>query len=192
MLTNDVIMDSHLASVIDFNNNGNLTIIKSYEGRIDQEIVKDFTEEIEKLFDSTDNEFKTNKKVFHVMVEMLQNVCKHSETDGEKVSNIGKGAFVLASDDTNYYVRVGNISKNEDADNIIKKLDEFNPISDSPDDLKIKYRELIKASRISEKGGAGLGLIDIIKKTKNKIDYLKTPIDANLSYFIQQSTVEIV
>ena len=72
-------MVKYLNSVIEYDNPLNdLTIIKSYEGKIDQDIVKNFTEEIERLFESTDNLFKTNKKVFHVMVEMLQNVCKHS------------------------------------------------------------------------------------------------------------------
>ena len=184
-------MVNYLNSVIEFNNSSNnLTIIKSYEGKVDQQLVKEFTEEIERLFESSDNQFKTNKKVFHVMVEMLQNVCKHSESGGEKVKNVGEGVFVLASDNDKYYIRIGNVAKKEDANIVAKNLDEFNPLDES--ELKLKYRELIKASRISEKGGAGLGLIDIIKKTKNKIDYHISPINADHTFFIQQATVDIV
>ena len=181
-------MTNYLNKVIDYNNPSNdLIIIKSYEGKIDQQLVKDFTEEIASKFESTNNEFKTNKKVFHVMVEMLQNVCKHSETGEKKVSNVGEGVFVLASDNDRNYIRVGNISKIEDANTVVSNLKKFNPLE--PDELKAKYRELIKASRISEKGGAGLGLIDIIKKTKNKINYQNNPIDPQHTFFIQESTV---
>jgi len=88
-------MANFLNSVISYNNLSNdLNIIKSYEGKVDQQLVKDFTEEIEHFFELPENEFKNSKKVFHVVVEMLQNVCKHSEIDGEKVPNVGEGVFV--------------------------------------------------------------------------------------------------
>ena len=96
---------------------------------------------------------------------------------------------MLAGDGQKYYIRIGNVSKVEDAEIITKRLEEFNSLDEA--ELKAKYRELIKASRISEKGGAGLGLIDIIKKTKNKIDYQSTPLDSDYSFFIQQSSVNI-
>ena len=181
-------MVNYLNSVIEFNNSSNdLNVIKSYEGKMDQDLVKKFTEEIEHLFESNGSEFKTSKKVFHVVVEMLQNVCKHSEGKKEKIKNVGEGVFILASDKENFYIRVGNIAKKNDAKVVVNNLDKFNPLD--PDSLKIKYRELIKASRISEKGGAGLGLIDIIKKTKHRIDYQSNEIDNNYTFFIQQATV---
>ena len=39
------------------------------------------------------------------------------------------------------------------------------------DGIKALYKEKIKASRLSETGGAGLGFIDMVKKTKNKLVY---------------------
>ena len=168
-----------------------LKIIKSYEGRIDQDLVKSFTEDTERYFELPENShiLKSGKKVFHVMVELLQNVCKHSEVEGDKEPNIGQGSFVLCHNGDSYYVCIGNIAKIEDAKTITTRLDEFNNLDES--ELKVKYRELIKASRISEKGGAGLGLIDIIKKTKNKIEYQTNSIDKNLTYFMQKSKIDI-
>ena len=181
-------MESFLESVIAFNNTSNtLKIVKSYEGKVDQKIVKDFTEEIEQYFNLPENAFKGSRKVFHVMVEMLQNIGKHSLTKNEKKPNIGEGVFVLASENDNFYIRIGNIAKTEDIKKVIAKIDEFNPLN--PDEIKLKFKELIKASRISDKGGAGLGLIDIIKKTKNKMAYHNIEVNSNNSFFIQQALV---
>ena len=44
---------------------------------------------------------------------------------------------------------------------------------------------------LSSKGGAGLGLIDIAKKTGNKFEYHFLPIDDNFSFFILISKVSL-
>ena len=184
-------MSENIALVSSFNNPlNNLKVIKLYNGVINQELVKDIAEEIEGVLDSTSNNVKTNKRVFNVIVELLQNICKHAEDSSIKEKNVGLGVFILASDDVKYYVKTGNFAKTEEIDKVIKRINEFNNLSS--DEIKTRYKELIKASRISDKGGAGLGMIDIIKKTKNKIDCKLEPPNGGYSYFIQQSTVDIV
>ena len=56
--------------------------------------------------------------------------------------------------------------------------------------IKEEYKKMVKESRISENGGEGLGLIDMIKKTKNKLKYHFEEINDNCSLIILTSSVD--
>jgi hypothetical protein len=47
----------------------------------------------------------------------------------------------------------------------------------------------MKEGRLSEKGGAGLGFIDIARKTGNKLEFHFLPIDEESSFFLLTSSV---
>ena len=41
----------------------------------------------------------------------------------------------------------------------------------SPEELKVHYLEKLKTTELSDKGGAGLGMIDMARKSGNKLGY---------------------
>ncbi len=51
----------------------------AYEGEVTQEITKAFTSMTEKNLEKIEEDGKIKKKVYHVMVECLQNIYKHSD-----------------------------------------------------------------------------------------------------------------
>ena len=51
------------------------------------------------------------------------------------------------------------------------------------------YKQKIKEGRLSEKGGAGLGFIDIARKTGQKLVYSFIKIDEEKSFFVLTSTI---
>jgi hypothetical protein len=52
------------------------------------------------------------------------------------------------------------------------------------------FKQQIKESSLSDKGGAGLGLIDIAKKTGSKLSYQFKEINELVSFFILTSTIK--
>ena len=52
------------------------------------------------------------------------------------------------------------------------------------ENLKDKYLKQMREGRLSSKGGAGLGLIDIRRKTGNKLDYHFLPLSDKISFFL--------
>lgn len=52
------------------------------------------------------------------------------------------------------------------------------------------YRQMLSTAEFSTKGGAGLGLIEMAKKTGNKLDYDFVHLDNEYSYFILSKTVD--
>jgi hypothetical protein len=51
------------------------------------------------------------------------------------------------------------------------------------DDLNALYKKQIREGSLSEKGGAGLGLIDIARKTGRQLDYQFLPLEDSDNYF---------
>ena len=62
-----------------------------------------------------------------------------------------------------------------------KSIDNINSLN--KDDLNALYKKQIREGTLSEKGGAGLGLIDIARKTGRQLDYQFLPLEDNENYF---------
>ncbi|NBR16255.1 MAG: hypothetical protein EBU01_16995, partial [Crocinitomicaceae bacterium] len=59
----------------------------AYEGEVTQEITKAFTSMTEKNLEKVEEDGKIKKKVYHVMVECLQNIAKHADDDAATASD---------------------------------------------------------------------------------------------------------
>ena len=158
-------------------------IILVYEGEVDQSITKAFTSLIEKNLANSEESLPLKKRVYHVMVECLQNICKHSDNmvSGQSL-NQAEGIFIVAKDDESYTIVSGNAIYKSRLNQLIESIDYINSLSLK--ELKVYHRQKLKESILTDKGGAGLGLIDIVKKTQNKIEYSIQPINDIFSFLI--------
>lgn len=119
---------------------------------------------------------KVRKRVFSVVVESLQNVTRHHDDVGEN-----QGFFAIQLINGSYYITTVNLIYNENiekVDNILKRIQNANP-----EELKELYKETLSDNMFSNKGGAGLGLMEIAKKTNNKIYYNFHKVNDLYSYF---------
>jgi hypothetical protein len=160
-----------------------------YEGEITHQITKALTALAESQMISDDESTVTQKKVFHVIVECLQNVTKHADviTEDSENSRTGKGIFVVMKEADKYTITSGNIIANNKIPSLKSILDVIN--STDKDGLKELYKTQIKEGRISEKGGAGLGLIDIARKSGNQLSFDILDINQEFSFFILTAKV---
>jgi hypothetical protein len=152
-----------------------------YLGEFHHQITKMFTAMAEEDMDRNDEEKSIIRKVYAVMVETLQNMAKHSDEITDKY-NRGKGLFMIGKKDETYYIITSNKVTHEKMKDLELAVKQVN--SASREELKEMYRKQITEGRISEKGGAGLGLIEIAKRTKNKLVYQFLPLDETSYFFI--------
>lgn len=152
-----------------------------YLGEFNHQITKMFTNMQEEELTRKDEEKKTVRRVYHAMVETLQNMNKHSDELMEP-GQVGSGFFVIGKRDDIYYIITSNKIANDKIDGLKSALDEVNEAS--PTELKEMFKKQIKEGSLSSKGGAGLGLIDIARKSGNPLDYQFMPMDDKYSFFI--------
>jgi hypothetical protein len=141
---------------------------------------------LEKEMENSEFGFVGRKRLFMFVLESLQNVSRHS--DQEKHADM---SIVVYSKTANgYTVTTGNVLPSSNIADLKTKLDEINNLQ--TDEIRNVYRQMLTTAEFSTKGGAGLGLIEMAKKTGNKLDYDFVPIDDEFSYFILSKTVNSV
>lgn len=159
-----------------------------YEGEITHQITKAFTSLAESNMAKEEESGSVQRKVFHVMVECLQNISKHADdvTDNDFLYS-GRGIFMVSKGDSEYTVTTGNAVDNGKIDDLTKMLESINALD--KEELNEMYKKQIKEGRLSDKGGAGLGFIDIKRKTGKPLEYHFLPINESISFFLLTSTI---
>jgi hypothetical protein len=139
---------------------------------------------LEKEMENSEFGFVGRKRLFMFVLESLQNVSRHG--DGKEHQRMSLVAYSKANG--GYTVTTGNIIAPGNIDNLRKRLDEINNLQ--TDDIRQVYRQMLTNSEFSRKGGAGLGLIEMAKKTGNKLDYDFQKLNDDEYYFILSKTVD--
>ncbi len=161
-----------------------------YEGEVTQEITKTFTSLTERNMAKSEESNQVQRKVFNVMVECLQNISKHGDTlteDNEEEEE-RRGIVMVSRGEDSYKIITGNVIRNSKIPSLKESLEKVNSLDKKG--LSTLYKQQIMESKLSEKGGAGLGLIDIAKKTGNKLSYQFKELNDTVSFFILTSTIK--
>ena len=80
-----------------------------------------------------------------------------------------------------YLITTGNFILSENVNKLKTKLDYINGLE--KDELKAYYKEVLNNGQMSNKGGGGLGMIDIARKSGQKLDYSFSHINDKNSFF---------
>jgi len=159
-----------------------------YEGEITQQIIKAFLSLTETKMMQQEEPGSVQRKVFHVMVECLQNVSKYSESSVEQnYLYAGMGVFIVTRSAKEYCITTGNAVETSKIAELKKTLEYINSLD--KDALNDLYKKQIKEGQLHEKGGAGLGFIDIKRKTGNNLTYEFLPVDDDFTFYVLTSSV---
>jgi len=158
-----------------------------YKGKLNHQITKLFTSMAEKKIAQTAKEKTLRMNVFHIMVECLQNINKHSDDYDDPVYRIGNGLFYVGEKENSYYVITGNKINNDKIEPLKRRIDMLNKLTRK--ELFDLHKNQMQYGFLSERGGAGLGLIDIVRKTGEKLVYFFTPLDENSKFFLLKVTI---
>jgi len=162
-------------------------IIMVYEGEFSQDITKSFLSMTESTFHNDQVSESVTKKVYNIMMEALQNICKHEFKFSADLQEKTESIFMIAENQHEYQIITGN-TINSNVISIIKdKIDKVNSLDQ--DGLKALYKEARLNTTISDVGGAGLGFIDIARKSGNPISYHFEKLTETLHFFTQMVTV---
>ncbi len=113
----------------------------------------------------SENKQLNNYKIFHTGVELIQNVSRH----GKKKGDFLEGVFCIFKTNNGYYLCTGNLLKSGDFSEV---ENHFNRINNLPiTELKSEYLKTLKENSLNEDNKAGVGLIDVRRYNKTKLDF---------------------
>ena len=158
-------------------------IILSYKGDVSSDLVSSVLQIIESKMDKLEEPSKIRKKVYNVLVETLQNLYHHiAENPGlsskEEVSSV---IFLIGKSEDYYIVSTGNFMENEKVNQLRERINKINDLDTLG--LKEYYKKVLNNGIVSDKGGGGLGMIDIARKSGHKLAYNFNKIDDQHTFF---------
>lgn len=124
------------------------------------------------------------------MIESLENIMKYREypEHGQSSELAYTPLFTVIKEGDRYYINSCNSLENNKMESLEKRLTYLNNLT--PQGIKEFYKETITNGLFSQKGGAGLGLIEMAKISGNKIEYLFQQINENYVNFSLRITVD--
>jgi len=163
----------------------NLETLSSFKGNITDDKFDRLLEQTERKLRQESISKMIKKKIFKVLVETLQNVYHHQD-DLNNQEDIYVN-FSLKTDHITYIVSAGNHVRTSKVGVLRSFIDKVNSMSQN--ELKEYYRYCLSQDHLSDESGAGLGFVDIIRKSGEKITYSFKQVNKDYSYFCLQVKV---
>lgn len=166
-------------------------IIFVYQGEVTADLVSSILQMVENKLEGEGEDRKVKKRVFNVMVECLQNVYHHLDalppTDPSNPVRDKTALLMIGREEKDYYIITGNHILNDRLPDLKSRLDRINKAS--KEELKQLYQEVLTGTGFSEKGTAGLGMIDIARKSGQRLGYDFHPVNERYSFFSLEARV---
>lgn len=138
-----------------------------YMGEFDDEITETL---IHANIASIDESEILKKKLSFLMVECFQNIIRHADKpEIINATNNKPKMFLVRNIGNAFYISTTNLIENSKSTNLTSKLKSINKFT--PEELKADYLNVLEHTGFSEKGGGGLGLIEMARKSDSKLEF---------------------
>jgi len=174
------------SSYKDLSESDSIEVIVHYSGDLNFGFANALTSRMEKLLSEKIEDKTARKRFFTVFIEAIQNIRLHSEIDeNEHVHSI----VTVLQEGNKLCARFSNIIDKDKVDDLKSRYDTINDMD--PVSLKGKYMEVMRNGARSSKGGAGLGIITMVMRSKNKSPYEVSALDENYDIFSHTVCVDL-
>ena len=117
------------------------------------------------------------------MVECLQNIVKHADHNNADNSAV----FLIGRSEDAYVIISGNPIVQTEVDGLRGRLEDINGLD--KDGLKQLYKDIIRNTQISDKGGAGLGFVDMARKSGQPLDFEFVELENGAAFFCLKCSI---
>ncbi|MBN2481759.1 MAG: SiaB family protein kinase [Bacteroidales bacterium] len=165
------------------------TII-DYYGPVQYETVGELIHELKKKSQTLGIQTGTYKKILLVMIESLENIIKYNEYPAAINGNANRThpSIRIEKDQKTYTITSSNLLNNTHIPIIKNKIRYLNTLDQQG--LKEYYKSIITNGEFSQKGGAGLGLIEMAKISGHQIDFDFASVDQDYSWYKLQVVID--
>lgn len=135
-----------------------------HKGSITKELIELVVESLEQSVTNLEKDRKVRRKITNVFIEVFQNIGYHGIKDPEFSSS---DMIIVISLPKSYKIGSTNLIRKDQKEFIRTKIDEINAMS--PEELREQYKHALSNNEMSDKGTAGLGFIDIARKSGQQL-----------------------
>ncbi len=156
-------------------------LVFDYQGEVNEEIIPYILEKVEARLKEQDFDISKTRRLGKICLEALQNIHEYYGDISNDAVHFGAYLYIYSIGE-GFLVLIANYVKNDHKLRLFDELKELNKIE--PEKRKAIYLEKLKNDEWSSRGGAGLGLIEMLWKSENRFRYEFEDIDPNYAMFI--------
>ena len=164
----------------------NSTLLFSHFGDFDASKVENTIKLIESGVLEHGDKRATMKRVCGILIELLQNISNHGARDGKGHMH---AYLIVAKTGSIYQLFSGNLVLAETVVPMRERISELVEMDLTA--LRKLYIDILCNDEFSSRGGAGLGLLTIVKRAENKIKFDIDQIDKHFGFFRLVVTVPV-
>jgi hypothetical protein len=139
-------------------------ILLCFNGPISRSLIEEIGNALKNYLQADNAHPSSAMDVFGTYIEMTQNIRHYASQRGYNEQESSATVVVARDDAGHYLVQAGNLIEHEDADKLLQMINELAPLDKT--ELKARYKEQLRKPRDQNAiSGAGLGLIDIARKS---------------------------
>jgi len=168
-----------------------ITTLLRHKGAINGPIISEILDDLDFKCINFDVPDSKRKKIFNIAVEMFQNLYHYTRDlviEGYKLDELREIDLSLDFDDDYCILRTKNLIRNEDIELLRSKINHVNALEGK--DLRAYYKGILNNEKFSEKGGAGLGLIDMKKRSGLPLEFTFEKINNKISNYTLTVKIE--
>lgn len=162
--------------------------VMEYHGVLNQDVILKILSELERLMDNFGERLKITRKAFNVVTECLQNIVRYGDHSDKNETN---PSFILDRQKDRYLIASGNLISSKKVASLQNRLEFINNLDWYG--IQQAYKEIIKdnlKNKMREKNSAGLGLIEMARKSDGNFLYDFKKHNANYHYFLLVITIK--
>jgi hypothetical protein len=165
-------------------------IIFTFVGPVSQDVVEGIGSALKYKMKADDIKSSVSLKVFSIFVEKMQNVINYSAElapDHAEDSQVRFGMIIVGKKEENYFIIGGNMIDAEQKNRLEGNLSEL--VQLDKDGLKELYKRKRKEDSGEHSKGAGLGFIEMARKSSAPLEYNFEKISEEHYYFTIKTVV---
>jgi Family of unknown function (DUF6272) len=161
------------------------TLIFSHFGDFSQPKVDSTIKLIESAIMEAGDKRQTMRRICSVLIEILQNTSLHAAKDGNSHMH---AYLIIARSSDKYRILTGNLILSGDIKVLENRMKGITLMDKNA--IRKMFIETLCNEDFSYKGGAGLGLLTIAKRSLEEIHYSISSVNETFGYFQMEITME--
>ncbi|MEO1551672.1 MAG: SiaB family protein kinase [Pseudomonadota bacterium] len=164
-------------------------IMFAYSGYVSEAVLSGVGEALKQKLSTEDTDTKTIRSVFAVFVEQMQNIIRYSAEGDDKIadSELRYGVLTVGAMDGQYEVQAGNLILARDRARLLSRLQDISSMDKAQ--LKLAYKERLRAGPDESSKGAGVGFIEIARRASAPLSFDFLDIDADHAFFALKASI---
>jgi hypothetical protein len=158
-----------------------------FNGAFVHSIIEEIGNALRRYLEGAETKKGAAMDVFSVYIEQAQNVRNYLARKSFSDASHHNAIIVIGRRGEHYVVSSGNIVESNDVSALSARLDSLTRLD--AEGLRRLFKEQLRAPTRTEGGGAGMGLIEIARKSSETLQYAFHPVDERFRFFCLTAVV---